>query len=83
MAFGGSSFGAIAALVEGMRGGGGCGFGALLVESPSLWIGDPEPETFLRVSGWNTVTVVGLDVNLGKEGRSAAGREPQPVVRAA
>ncbi|WIA18323.1 hypothetical protein OEZ85_009788 [Tetradesmus obliquus] len=48
MAFGGSSFGGIAALVEGMRGGNGCGFGALLVESPSLWIGDPEPETFLK-----------------------------------
>jgi enterochelin esterase-like enzyme len=49
MAFGGSSFGGIAALVEGMRGGVGCGFGALLVESPSLWIGDPNPETFMKV----------------------------------
>jgi hypothetical protein len=49
MAFGGSSFGGIAALVAGMRGADKCGFGALLVESPSLWIGDPEPETFLKV----------------------------------
>jgi hypothetical protein len=49
MAFGGSSFGGIAALVEGMRGDAGCGFGSLLVESPSLWIGEEEPETFLKV----------------------------------
>jgi enterochelin esterase-like enzyme len=49
-AFGGSSFGGIAALVAGMRGAEKCGFGSLIVESPSLWIGDPEPETFLKVS---------------------------------
>jgi enterochelin esterase-like enzyme len=47
--FGGSSFGGIAALAAGMRGAEKCGFGALIVESPSLWIGDPEPETFLKV----------------------------------
>ncbi|KAF6258831.1 Alpha/Beta hydrolase protein [Scenedesmus sp. NREL 46B-D3] len=46
--FGGSSFGGIAALAAGMCGAEGCGFGALLVESPSLWIGDPEPEAFLQ-----------------------------------
>lgn len=49
MAFGGSSFGGIAALVAGMKGAEGCGFGSLLIESPSLWIGEPEPETFLKV----------------------------------
>jgi predicted alpha/beta superfamily hydrolase len=39
MAYGGSSFGGIAALVAGLQGE-GCGFGALLVESPSMWIGE-------------------------------------------
>lgn len=46
MAFGGSSFGGIAALVAGMQGEERCGFGALLVESPSMWIGE---EAFLKV----------------------------------
>lgn len=48
MAFGGSSFGGIAALVAGMQGEEGCTFGALLVESPSMWIGE---EAFLKVGG--------------------------------
>jgi hypothetical protein len=46
MAFGGSSFGGIAALVEAMKGAEGCAFGAVLIESPSMWIGE---ESFLQV----------------------------------
>jgi predicted alpha/beta superfamily hydrolase len=42
LAFGGSSFGGIAALAAGLQGPSNCGFGALLVESPSLWIGPDE-----------------------------------------
>jgi len=42
LAFGGSSFGGIAALAAGLQGPDKCGFGALLVESPSLWIGPDE-----------------------------------------
>ncbi|KAF8061885.1 ybbA [Scenedesmus sp. PABB004] len=44
LALGGSSFGGIAALAAALEGE-ACGFGAILVESPSLWIGD---ESFLR-----------------------------------
>eukprot|EP00775_Hariotina_reticulata_P003956 gene3956-4209_t len=42
LAFGGSSFGGIAALAAALQGPENCGFGALLVESPSLWIGPDE-----------------------------------------
>jgi len=50
LALAGSSFGGVAALAAGMSSHqeGGCAFGALLVESPSMWIGD---EAFLRVGG--------------------------------
>jgi hypothetical protein len=58
-----------------MRGAEKCGFGALIVESPSLWIGDPEPETFLKVSACG-IALFGLllvpgDLRFGtwKEGR--------------
>jgi predicted alpha/beta superfamily hydrolase len=49
LGFGGSSFGAVAALWAGMQAStvrGGCPFGALLVESPSLWMAQ---EAFLQV----------------------------------
>lgn len=49
LALAGSSFGGVAALSAGMSGPGseaGCAFGALLVESPSMWIAN---EGFLRV----------------------------------
>jgi hypothetical protein len=49
LALAGSSFGGVAALAAGMSSGGqggGCAFGALLVESPSMWIAD---EAFLKV----------------------------------
>jgi predicted alpha/beta superfamily hydrolase len=45
LAFGGSSFGAIAALAAALHGPEECCFGSLLVESPSLWIGE---ESFLQ-----------------------------------
>jgi enterochelin esterase-like enzyme len=51
LALAGSSFGGVAALAAGMSSGGqggGCAFGALLVESPSMWIAD---EAFLKVGG--------------------------------
>jgi enterochelin esterase-like enzyme len=48
MAFGGSSLGGVAALYMGMRYPGA--FGGLLVESPSLWIGE---ERFLQVGVWD------------------------------
>jgi hypothetical protein len=51
LALAGSSFGGVAALCAGMSGAvseAGCAFGALLVESPSMWIAN---EGFMRVSG--------------------------------
>ena len=50
LALAGSSFGGVAALCAGMSGAvseAGCAFGALLVESPSMWIAN---EGFMRVS---------------------------------
>jgi predicted alpha/beta superfamily hydrolase len=51
LAFAGSSFGGVAALAAGRSAAGqqeGGAFGALLVESPSMWIAD---EAFLKVRG--------------------------------
>ena len=63
LVFAGSSFGGVAALAAGMSGGqggqagGSAPFGAVLVESPSMWIAD---EAFLKVNvaGWAATNLI-------------------------